>query len=292
MKRLFIPLGIALLSHLILFYLPIGQRFAAPAQRRVRQTISLSLFRYQPPKKVTRANIQPQKLKPLPRPKIRTKPKPPLEQIPFAKPAPQVKQPSPPVLKPTPEPAEPTEIKTPSPVPTKPVEKIPVVSAPPLVQQETPALEQKIKEVFPVSKEPDSISKAVASREEPLLSQPDPGIKPEKPPKPKPSFPKKVIPAPVVETVIEAVPLYRSNPKPVYSTLARWRRYQGTVILAVLIDVDGKVSEVRIQKSSGYAALDRSALQSIVDWDFVPGKKGDQPIDMWVHVPIRFSLKK
>jgi len=41
--------------------------------------------------------------------------------------------------------------------------------------------------------------------------------------------------------VIEAVPLYKVNPPPEYPRLARKRGYQGTVVLDVLVDQNGKV---------------------------------------------------
>jgi protein TonB len=93
------------------------------------------------------------------------------------------------------------------------------------------------------------------------------------------------------ETVLsEAVPLYRDNPPPAYPVLARKRGYEGTVILEVLVNKNGRVTDFKIFHSSGYAVLDEAALATVKDWQFQPGKRGETAIDMWVRVPIRFNL--
>lgn len=89
----------------------------------------------------------------------------------------------------------------------------------------------------------------------------------------------------------EAFPLYRENPAPAYPSLARRRRYQGTVLLDVLVNAEGKVGKVRLFKTSGHAILDKAALAAVQGWQFVPGRRGEENIDMWVWVPVRFVLK-
>jgi len=63
------------------------------------------------------------------------------------------------------------------------------------------------------------------------------------------------------------------------------------VLIKVLVSRDGKVKEVKVFESSGHSLLDRAAIRVVKGWLFVPGMKGDQAIDMWVTVPIRFALK-
>lgn len=91
--------------------------------------------------------------------------------------------------------------------------------------------------------------------------------------------------------VIEAVPLYKVNPLPEYPRMARKRGYQGTVVLEVLVDQNGRVGDLRLFTSSGYSILDRKAMASVKRWLFEPGMKGDKKVDMWVRVPVRFELK-
>lgn len=97
--------------------------------------------------------------------------------------------------------------------------------------------------------------------------------------------------SPPVQAVREARPMYRENPKPEYPRLARRRAYQGTVLLEVLVDQEGRVVDLRVFTSSGHQVLDRAAMKSVKTWLFEPGMRGDQRVAMWVRIPIRFQLK-
>ncbi len=89
----------------------------------------------------------------------------------------------------------------------------------------------------------------------------------------------------------EARPLYRRNPPPRYPQLARKRKYQGVVVLEVFVNRDGSVGGVKVFKSSGYTILDKTAMKSVKKWEFEPGRRGSDKVDMWVRVPVRFQLK-
>jgi len=91
--------------------------------------------------------------------------------------------------------------------------------------------------------------------------------------------------------VQEAVPLYKINPPPRYPRTARRRGIQGTVVLSVYVDVQGRVDNLWVFESSGYRVLDNAALDSVKKWSFEPGRKGETPIAMWVNVPVRFELQ-
>ena len=91
--------------------------------------------------------------------------------------------------------------------------------------------------------------------------------------------------------VREAVPLYKVNPPPEYPRLARKRGYQGTVVLEVMVDQNGRVGDLRLFTSSGHSILDKKAMVSVKEWLFEPAMKGDKKLDMWVRVPVRFELK-
>lgn len=49
----------------------------------------------------------------------------------------------------------------------------------------------------------------------------------------------------------------------VYPPLARERGWEGTVLLGLRVESDGHIEKIRIERSSGYAVLDRSALNSL-----------------------------
>lgn len=84
---------------------------------------------------------------------------------------------------------------------------------------------------------------------------------------------------------------YLNNPAPRYPEDARERGEQGKVLVRALINTDGTVAELALRKSSGYASLDRSALETIKKWRFVPARRGSTAVTAWVVVPITFSLK-
>jgi protein TonB len=92
------------------------------------------------------------------------------------------------------------------------------------------------------------------------------------------------------QTIMQAKPVYRINPPPLYPKIARKRGYQGNVVLEVLIDKQGKVTDLRVYSSSGHSILDKAATASVKKWLFQPGMRGSEKIEMWVRVPIRFRL--
>jgi protein TonB len=87
-----------------------------------------------------------------------------------------------------------------------------------------------------------------------------------------------------------AIPIYKSNISPLYPLLARKRGYQGTVLLDVLVSKDGKAASIQLARSSGYEILDSAAIKGVRDWLFHPAKRGDELVEMWVKIPIRFKL--
>jgi len=89
----------------------------------------------------------------------------------------------------------------------------------------------------------------------------------------------------------QAVPLYLKNPPPEYPPVARRRGYEGTVVLDVLVDREGRVRDLSVSQSSGHGVLDRAATKAVKDWLFEPGRRGDVTVDMWVEVPLTFRLK-
>ena len=95
-----------------------------------------------------------------------------------------------------------------------------------------------------------------------------------------------------LKTIHEARPIYRSNPSPKYPRIAKIRGYQGNVLLDVLVNKDGKVHDLKVYRSSGYPLLDRAATSSVKHWLFEPGIIGEEKVNMWVRVPIRFELKE
>jgi len=79
--------------------------------------------------------------------------------------------------------------------------------------------------------------------------------------------------------------------KPEYPPQSKLNHETGTVFLALLIGQDGAVIEAKTQKSSGYLALDESAKEiAQTKWQFKAGTVNNQPVPMWVTVPVVFKL--
>lgn len=87
-----------------------------------------------------------------------------------------------------------------------------------------------------------------------------------------------------------AYPLYKKNTPPVYPAIARSRGYEGIVLLSAEVLPDGRVGNMKIRKSSGYAILDQSAMEAVKPWKFEPAKKSGSPFTVWVDLPIKFIL--
>jgi len=88
-----------------------------------------------------------------------------------------------------------------------------------------------------------------------------------------------------------AQPKYAENPKPLYPQEARERGYQGEVVLKVEILSNGQVGQVEVKRSSGHEILDRSAFAAVKEWRFIPARKGENAIPLWVNIPIKFELQ-
>lgn len=88
----------------------------------------------------------------------------------------------------------------------------------------------------------------------------------------------------------KAIPEYQHNQQPAYPVMAKRRGHQGEILLNVLVNSKGVVSEIKIKHSSGHSSLDTAALETVKNWVFTPASEGGRPIDMWVDVPIEFRL--
>jgi protein TonB len=84
---------------------------------------------------------------------------------------------------------------------------------------------------------------------------------------------------------------YLQNPRPVYPPMSKRLNEQGTVLVRVLIGVDGTAQQAEIQQSSSFDRLDKAAMATVLQWRYVPGKRAGKPEAMWFTVPIVWVLK-
>ncbi|HLI21725.1 MAG TPA: energy transducer TonB, partial [Stellaceae bacterium] len=70
--------------------------------------------------------------------------------------------------------------------------------------------------------------------------------------------------------------------QPDYPPEARRLGKQGSLILQVLVEADGRVSDSKLVQSSGFPVLDQAALAGVkTNYRFVPGTVGGTPQPMW-----------
>jgi protein TonB len=84
---------------------------------------------------------------------------------------------------------------------------------------------------------------------------------------------------------------YLRNPSPAYPAAARRSGEEGTVMLRVLVGTEGAPREVVLERTSGSPALDAAALATVKNWRFLPARRGGEPQEAWVLVPIVFRLE-
>ena len=79
--------------------------------------------------------------------------------------------------------------------------------------------------------------------------------------------------------------------RPSYPSSARRQGVQGTTLLRVHVLDDGRVGEIIVQESAGHPDLDQAAAGAVRQWRFEPARRGDEPVAMWVLLPIEFRLR-
>ena len=85
---------------------------------------------------------------------------------------------------------------------------------------------------------------------------------------------------------------YVKAPPPNYPRAEIRNGVGGTVLLRVLVDVDGRPLEVVVLDSSGNRNLDRAARENVLkNWLFQPAMRDGQPVQAYGKVPVVFSVQ-
>lgn len=87
-----------------------------------------------------------------------------------------------------------------------------------------------------------------------------------------------------------AAPQAINRPTPRYTDAAREAGVQGVVMLTGIVEADGRVSNIRIQRSLD-AGLDQEAIKAFEQWRFTPGTKDGQPVRVQVTVEMSFNMR-
>jgi len=82
-------------------------------------------------------------------------------------------------------------------------------------------------------------------------------------------------------------PIYA--PEPDFSEEARKTKYQGTVVLGLVVGPDGKPRDIRVVQSLGMG-LDEKAIEALRLWRFEPGRKSGIAVAVLVNIEVNFHL--
>jgi periplasmic protein TonB len=82
-------------------------------------------------------------------------------------------------------------------------------------------------------------------------------------------------------------PVYAPDPE--YSEEARKAKYQGTVVLWLIVGPDGRPHDIHVARSLGLG-LDEKALEAVRTWRFDPARKDGQAVSVQINVEVSFRL--
>jgi protein TonB len=79
------------------------------------------------------------------------------------------------------------------------------------------------------------------------------------------------------------------SPDPEYSEEARKAKYQGTVVLGLVVGPDGRPRDMKVLRSLGLG-LDEKAIEAVKNWRFDPAVKDGKPVAVYISVEVDFRL--
>ncbi len=77
---------------------------------------------------------------------------------------------------------------------------------------------------------------------------------------------------------------------PSYPPKARAKGVTGEVVLSLLVETDGRVSEVRVESAQPAGLFERAAQEAVRRWRFQPARYQGKPVRVWARQRIRFQL--
>jgi TonB family protein len=83
------------------------------------------------------------------------------------------------------------------------------------------------------------------------------------------------------------IPIFK--PEPPYSEEARKAKYQGTVVLMIVVDTQGNVTDCKVVRPLGLG-LDEKATETVRTWKFKPAMRNASPVPVRVIVEVSFRL--
>jgi TonB family protein len=80
-------------------------------------------------------------------------------------------------------------------------------------------------------------------------------------------------------------------PDPLYSPKARDAKFQGTVVLSVVVTAEGRAEQIRVAKGPGMG-LEENAIGAVKEWRFKPAVGPDgKPVAVLIPIEVTFRLR-
>jgi TonB family protein len=86
-----------------------------------------------------------------------------------------------------------------------------------------------------------------------------------------------------------SAPIPTLRPEPEYSEEARRAKWQGAVLLQVVIDENGVPQDIRVARSVGLG-LDEKAIEAVQQWRFKPGLKDGKAVPVSANIEVNFRI--
>ena len=84
-------------------------------------------------------------------------------------------------------------------------------------------------------------------------------------------------------------PVLAQKQEPEYSEDALATKFQGTVMLSIVVGTDGLAHDIKLLKSLGFG-LDEKAAEAVSQWQFKPGTSGGVPVPVSATIEVNFRL--
>lgn len=83
---------------------------------------------------------------------------------------------------------------------------------------------------------------------------------------------------------------YVKLPELNFPALSKRAREQGTVVLRITVDVNGRLKDATVHRSSGFERIDQAALQDIRSARFAPYTEDGKPVEWQTLAPLAYEL--
>jgi len=90
-------------------------------------------------------------------------------------------------------------------------------------------------------------------------------------------------------STVTSLPRLKKTIKPEYSEEMLDAKVQGAIKVVLLVDVDGKVKEVKILNDLGHGTIEKVRI-ACLQFVFDPAMRGKEPVAVWIAYTIQFVL--